>query len=210
MCHEATLFLASEGSFGPHPYIPFINSDMEALLFWDRESNQEIYVEAIGATNSDEITVQRKDDINFFLEKVGFPRQGLIVHPASAFSPIFKGIHSKDELLSALHTCFDASFDTVKISVDLRACHSPMRQKVIVEAGKKLIDRLKSLCPRCHRPGFSISRIIEGLPCNGCGIRTKIAKQIVWRCNVCQLESEQDRPDGKAFAEAAECQFCNP
>lgn len=69
LCREATLFLASEGSFGPHPYIPFINSDMEALLFWDRESNQEIYVEAIGAANSDKITVQKKDDINFFLER---------------------------------------------------------------------------------------------------------------------------------------------
>ena len=37
------LGLASEGSFGPHPSIPFLACDYEALLFMDRERNFIVY-----------------------------------------------------------------------------------------------------------------------------------------------------------------------
>ena len=46
-CPRAVLIVASEGSFAPHPFIPFIDSNMEALLFWDRIRNHEIYVDII-------------------------------------------------------------------------------------------------------------------------------------------------------------------
>lgn len=40
---EAQLILASEGSFGPHPLIGFMQTDLESLLLWDRETGREIY-----------------------------------------------------------------------------------------------------------------------------------------------------------------------
>ena len=53
---EARLALASEGSFGPHPLMPLMRSDHEALLFSDRESKLEIYVEEFSTeTNHTEI-----------------------------------------------------------------------------------------------------------------------------------------------------------
>jgi hypothetical protein len=143
-------------------------------------------------------------------ETLNIARLFKVLHPEGCFEPIFKGVHSRDELLEALDKCFDAGFDVVKISTDLRACHSPVRQKTIVAAGKNLLERLKSLCPVCLMSGFCIDRVIKGLVCADCRIPTQIAKKIVLRFSACKTESERDRPDGKRFAEAAECQFCNP
>ena len=52
----ARFFLASEGSFGPHPLIGFVSSDHEALLFIDTKLKTEIYVEEISTkTNFAEV-----------------------------------------------------------------------------------------------------------------------------------------------------------
>ena len=43
--------LASEGTFGPHPWIPFVQSNRETLLFVDLDREIEIFVDHVSTKN---------------------------------------------------------------------------------------------------------------------------------------------------------------
>lgn len=44
---DARFVIASEGSFGPHPFIGFVQCDHEVLLFFDRKNKIEIFADEI-------------------------------------------------------------------------------------------------------------------------------------------------------------------
>lgn len=209
---EARLFLASEGSFGPHPILGFIQTDLESLLLWDRETGCEIYAEYL-ATNP--IHAEKKlgpqDDFRTFLEEIKFPDHGVIVHPEGLFSPLFKGLHTESALQQALLDCFAASKTSrVILITDLRACHNANRRDAIFQAGKKLIEALQAQCPTCEYPGFTIVDTRSGLPCRDCGKPSGIAQSVVLACPRCKITEVRPRPDGQIEIDASECEFCNP
>lgn len=209
---EGRFLLASEGSFGPHPILGFIQTDLESLLLWDRKLNFEIYAEHL-ATNPvhGEQTLGPRDDFRAALKALSFPGHHVIAHPENSVTPIFKGLRSEQEVKQAVSDCFAASTaGRVVIANDLRACHNPTRRMAIQDVGKVLLEKLKSLCPSCVYPGYAITRGKPGLICSDCGETSQITKTVIFECVCCGFSEEKERPDGKKWIDPSECEFCNP
>jgi hypothetical protein len=206
------LFLASEGTFGPHPILGFFQTDLEALLFLDQKLEIEIYAEFLAAdVIHDEAVLGPRDDFRAFLAKIHFPSHGVIVRPEGLFNPIFKGLHEERSVAQAMLTSFmESKTGRVVLATDLRANHNPSRREAIKRAGENLLEKLLSLCPNCQIPGFAIARGIPGLKCSGCGEHSVIAKSVLLECVRCDFSEERPRPDGKTSIEPEECEHCNP
>ncbi|MBY0384699.1 hypothetical protein K2X05_06030 [bacterium] len=208
----ARFLLASEGSFGPHPFIAFMQSDHEALLFVDKKLKIEIYVEEISTqTNHAEIEFSPSDDLHAFLQHIRFPEHGIIVKPKGRSDIILKNFPTFQSVEQAINDGFRFSAESkVILSTDMRANFNPSRMKVIEKVGLKLIESLNSFCPKCKTPGFAISKGVPGLPCEECGLPSQISKNVVWSCVKCDYEEQKSRPDGLVAIPASNCEFCNP
>lgn len=209
---EARFILASEGSFGPHPFVGFIQSDYEVLLFCDKFSGVEVFAEELSAeTNHDQIEFGPHDDLKAFLDRVNFPSHAIIVRPIGNSPSVFKGLNTWHGVGQAIIDCFLVSSEPkVILSTDMRASFNPTRMLVIAQAGKKLLQRLTSFCPSCSTIGFGPVKGVPGLQCSGCGLSTQITKEVVHGCVTCRFEQVREREDGLKFADPAECDFCNP
>lgn len=209
---EARFLLASEGSFGPHPFIGFIPSDHEALLFVDTHLNTEVYAEEISTeTNLAEIEFRPQDDLHKFLKEIGFPEHGIIVKSNGLQNVVFKNLQSLHAVQQAIIDAFLSSNEPkIILATDMRAHFNPTRMKVIEKAGRKLIESLNSLCPKCGTPGFAIARVVAGLPCSECGIPSQISKDVIWSCVKCDHSEQKPRPDGVVTLPPTDCEFCNP
>ncbi len=217
---QARLALASEGSFGPHPLIGFMQSDHEALLLTDRKLGIEIYAEEISTdTNLAEIEFSPGDELQSllqnFLDQVRFPSHAVIVRPKGNEKwnekIVFKGLQNFHNVNQAIIDGFRVSpVAKVILSTDMRANFNPARMLVIEMAAKKLAEKLNSFCPSCQVPGFAIAKSVPGLPCEECGAPSAVAKEVVWECVKCAHHETRPRPDGKTVVNPGECQFCNP
>ncbi len=190
---EAQFILASEGSFGPHPLTGFMQTDLDSPLLWDRETGSEIYAEYLA---TDPIHAEKilgtRDDYRAFLKEITFPDHGLSVHPEGLLAPLFKGLHTVQDVEQAMLKCFIASATArVVLKTDLRACHNAARRDAIYNAGIKLIECLNSFCPACRDP-------------------SRIAKAVMLACPRSKTTEERPRPDGQRELEPSECEFCNP
>ncbi len=101
-----TLGFASEGSFGPHPSLPFLACNREIVLLVDHSNGLEI----VGETISTETNYAYQDatdlkDALAFAQKIGFPTHGLVVmsdvQPTQS-SHIFKGITDETQLIETV------------------------------------------------------------------------------------------------------------
>ncbi|MEI6110321.1 MAG: DUF6671 family protein, partial [Cyanobium sp. ELA712] len=78
----ASLGLASEGSFGPHPAIPFLPLAIEWMTFVDRRRALVIQERLDGpATNFSHTVIAAGADPASWLERIGFPSHAVIVRP---------------------------------------------------------------------------------------------------------------------------------
>lgn len=209
----SALGLANEGSFGPHPQIPFLLADTELLVFVDDErgfSVQEVFVSE--QTNAAQCCVTSVDEARDFLERVHFPSHGLIVRPnALQTGPILKGITALDRLSEVIEQCIADSPDGLaRIETDLRAHMNPMRRRVIRHLAARLGRRLACCCPRCETPGWGRIDGVRGLPCEWCGSATDLLSEEVYGCPLCPYQERRLRADGLRQAPAAHCPHCNP
>ena len=207
-----TLGIASEGSIGADPHIPWIQCDYELAILVDRERElviSESYKsnEIVAAT----ITARRDEDLTAFLEKADFPHHGLIVRTfAGEHSHSRKGIHDISSLRESMETLAELSpTQQVVIESDFRAMHSPSRQRNISVAASRLAARIAAQCPECTTPGWGRIDFLKGVECHECGEVNPdaIAAEILgcYRCD--------NKAPGKVirtFLEAAQCNFCNP
>lgn len=211
-CPEGRFFLASEGNFGPHPVIGLIPSDHEALLFVDRKHQIEIYAEELSAeTNHCELEISPGDNYHSFLSQIDFPKHGVIVKSKESQKAIFKNLKNESDVDQAIKQAFQlSSLSKIILSTDMRACFNPTRMRVIEKAGQNLIEKLISLCPNCHIPGYSIIDGIPGLTCEDCGLPSQISKAVLWTCNNCHHSEIKNRPDNLMKLPASHCENCNP
>jgi hypothetical protein len=206
--------LASEGSFGPHPYVPLVPRCTEVLFFIDQESDVEIY-ETITTprTNFQSQLCRAGDDVSHFLRSTGFPRHALVVAPEPAIfgtAPV-KGVTSLEELEQAIARAAPASPDgTARLTTDMRAHLNPTRMAVIRALGHRLAKRLATRCPACDSPGFGIRDIVRGLPCGWCGQPTELAVAESTRCAECNFSMRTRLQHIPKTADPAHCQYCNP
>jgi len=204
---EATglpLAIASEGSFGPHPVIPFLAIAREALAFLDAGRGLTIIEERVSErTNFAALELTPQADIPGFLTRAGFPRHGLILRSGGE---IVKGITDPAHLAELLAKAEGAS----RLETDMRAHMNPTRMAEIARLAHALARRLATPCPACHCPGFGRVRAERGLPCADCGAPTSLVRGEVQACGLCGHELRLPRKDGLSAAAPAACSLCNP
>jgi hypothetical protein len=197
------LAVASEGSFGPHPVIPFLAAGYELLVFVDPERGLEIVEEQVSErTNFALLEVTPGGEVDDFLARAGFPEHALVVR---AGDKLEKGITSRAHLDQLLH-----AGGLVQLETDMRAHLNPTRMAEIARLAERLARRIGTLCPACSTPGFGVTSAGRGLPCAECGAPTRLIATVVETCACCRHEQRKPRPDGRLFATPAECPECNP
>jgi hypothetical protein len=208
---NADLAIASEGSFGPHPSLFFVNADEEILVFIDKKNNLEIIVKELSTTtnfNASEIGSLRA--LKEFANKVGFPSHGLILRQSKDdFKNIYKGITTWVKLIDAYNYLINHS-DTIYVETDMRAMYNPTRRNVIQIATNKLIEKIKNNCPICKTPGFGITGVKEGLPCSACKAPTRSVLSHLYSCQKCNYEEFKVYPYDKTEEDPMYCDRCNP
>lgn len=205
------LGIASEGSFGAHPMIPFVGADEEILIFIDTENELEIIANEISTeTNFAGSEITSLKELKDFSDKVLFPSHAIILRNGKDnYSDIKKGIQDwpvlKQHFSFLLH-----KYGTAYAESDMRAMYNPTRMKVIQRAATKLISKIESVCPSCRTPGYSIEHAKKGLRCSQCNFPTKSTLAYLYQCKKCGFWEEQLYPHGKTFEDPRFCDICNP
>lgn len=207
----ADLGLASEGSFGMHPFVPFVSSNFEIVLLVDTKNDLEI----VGHHRTSSVQV-RGQEVRTPEEAVmaacswGFPTQGVIVRQSEKSN---KNIYKELTTVEAVRTVSKNLLSkwlvkSIFIETDMRAHRCPTRMDSIAQATSDLIKNCKSLCPKCNTPGFVITDVVKGLPCKACTLPTDLVKETIHSCKKCTYK--ENRPvEGKINAEPGECNWCN-
>lgn len=206
--------LASEGSFGPHPFLPYLPCDEEILYFIDRKRGFHLHLSQLSEqTNYNMTQVQSWEALLAFARTAQFPSHGLIIRPndRATQEPVFKGIQSKNELEAAYEVSrLYSEQGTIWVETDMRAKFNPTRMQVIGQLADRLADRLSCLCPSCHTPGWGKVDAEKGLPCRRCGYETELTKYEIDGCVLCTYRTIRGRPDGLTQADPGYCPVCNP
>jgi hypothetical protein len=203
--------MASEGAFGPDPFVGFVPWNSEVLIWVDQQLGLEVQGFAHGPAQSVQKTLHSLDELHSFVAHANFPSHFLNLRPEHAHTAAWqKGIHDGQALTHAFHLAQSQSAGGgVVVENDLRAFSNPTRQALIRQAMDDLIQKLRSACPQCAKPGFGLTKNQPGLPCRACARPTQLALAEVWQCPSCNFQ-EQRAVKRAESADPARCDFCNP
>jgi hypothetical protein len=210
---QVPIGLASEGSFGPHPQIPFLPIDSEIVLLIDRRSGLEIVGHHLTPrTNFSQVIVSATAAAAAFAKRIGFPAHGVIVIGTAGGQPVFerllwKNVETADDLVAAVGEAI-ARCGSAHVETDMRAHRNPTRMRAIKWATIGLIRQFRARCPRCLRPGFVVTERLPGLPCAACGYPTDVTRAEVLVCRGCAWRVEKRL--GATEADPGRCDRCNP
>lgn len=192
---EADFGLGSEGSFGPHPAMPWLAVDRELLVLSAREPGLELIAEVSSLeTNWASTTARTLETARAFAERIGFPSHALVVDGVV-------GVFDAQVFERAL-----ALRGEVTLSSDARAHCNPSRQRVITACAEQLAHAWAARCPSCGARGFVAREAVPGLPCRECGAPTRLPTRHLARCR-CGLVHEVPV---LAEADPGVCSRCNP
>lgn len=208
---QCDLAISSEGSFGNHPSFYFLPADDEIILLLDKKHNASFSSRELSIdTNFGAAEISTFDELIDFAKKSKFPTHGLILRKSkSSCENIIKGITDWTDLKESFFKLIKGS-SSLFVETDMRAMHNPSRMKVISKAAEKLIETLKSTCPSCHFPGFSVVKMKEGLPCELCQFPTRSIISHIYSCQKCLETKEILYPNQKMAEDPAFCDNCNP
>lgn len=208
----SSIGIASEGTVGPDPLVPFMHSNTEHLVLVDDE-NEIVISETYRSFDITvaSIAIGPDDDIAEFLEKADFPNHKLIVRSnGKGKERTIKGISSLAELEDAIELMANSSPNRlVVIESDLRAMSSPSRQKNIEQVAKLLALRLSRLCPKCQSPGWGVTGYEKGVDCSKCGLNNSEAKR-QQKLGCVKCDYSEPGVVIETNLDPALCNFCNP
>jgi hypothetical protein len=206
-----SLGLASEGAFGPDPFVGAFPWNLELLIFIDDERNLEVVGVAQGKANFHHLLAGDWAATETFARQAGFPEQHLVVRPEGENdSRIRKGIATWSALEAAFAWAFSQSANgRVFLETDARAHANPVRMDNIRLATQDLARKILSACPSCGTPGFWIVERVPGLPCRDCATRTQETLAEIHGCLKCEHRIAIEIA-GQQFADPARCDYCNP
>jgi hypothetical protein len=209
--NNCDLGIASEGSFGAHPSIFFASADDEFLIFIDKKNDLEIIARELSTeTNFNGAKIKSEKELIEFAERAKFPSHGLIIKASKTNTEgMLKGITDLETLTEAFNF-FSQKQGYAYAETDMRALYNPSRMAVIEKAAKNLVAKIKSTCPECKTPGFGVTDLKKGLPCDLCGIPTKSTLSLIYVCQKCQHLKEELYPNNKRAEDPMYCDFCNP
>ena len=196
--------IASEGAYGPHPYLPFTPLGQEVLLWHDAETGQDV-IERTRDTRPhyDHHEAATPEEAQPFLSRINFPETAVIVAPSATCPPFAKGIRDHETLAATLSRATGKSF----LQTDMRAHMNPRRMSVIASLATRLAQRLSVPCPQCHAPGWGLLATDPGLPCGECDTPTRLPAFDIHGCTACGTTDRRPRP---GTADPAHCPTCNP
>jgi hypothetical protein len=205
------LGIASEGSFGSHPSIFFASADDEFLIFIDTLNNIEVRARELStSTNFNGKQVQSQKELLEFADQIGFPSHGLILRKSKdENTDIYKGITDIENLKKSFEL-LRSKYHSVYAETDMRAMYNPTRMTVIEKATQKLVEKIKSTCPKCQMPGFGVTDAKKGLECSLCGSPTNSTLSYIYTCQHCQFTKEEMYPNNKTTEDPMYCDYCNP
>ncbi|MBP5995133.1 MAG: hypothetical protein KA736_05475 [Crocinitomicaceae bacterium] len=205
------LVIATEGSFGAHPDLPFCAAHDELILLMDFKNNVSFSARILTTeTNFQGKKIKSEEELIAFGESIDFPNQAIILrNEEQSMLYLKKGINDWDELLTAFRVCM-RRHDNVFVETDMRAMHNPLRMKHIEQLTLKLITQLKVLCPSCEMPCYGVTSVLPGLPCWICETPTSSVLKHVLTCAACQHQEEVHFPNGRQTEEPTFCPACNP
>jgi hypothetical protein len=211
---KVSIAIASEGSFGPHPFIPFLACDHEILYFIDRERGFALHQSLLSSkTNYQGKAFSDPKQLRTFCDRALFPSHALIVRPnkSNKKTIVFKDIKSPDVLEEAFLKCCCLSDDGMAfVETDMRASMNPTRMEVIKELADSFAKRLATPCPACYTPGWGIVDTQKGLECQMCGLATEMVKFDVFGCAKCPHNESKPRQNQGVAADPQYCSWCNP
>lgn len=207
---KCDLVVASEGSFGPHPSMPYLKADDELVMLLDLQQGLEIVGRELSLeTNFDQQMISTWEELKQFAEQVLFPSHALILKdPANELTGMIKGIRGWEQLKSAFDKIQSRS-GRIKVETDMRAMHNPTRMLIIEKATQDLVSRVTSICPQCESPGYGIVKTEPGLPCRWCNQPTQSVKALIYECKQCHFLESKPNPN-KEFEDPMYCDNCNP
>jgi hypothetical protein len=211
---HARVGLASEGSFGPHPGLPFLPLGLELVVLVDRETGFELTgSDATLETNFSHAAVTDVDGARAFAARCGFPGHGLIVQASVDGAPapllaLIKDVLDPQGLEAAVRQVLAKSGSAI-VETDMRAHRNPTRMRAIERATADLVRRYHSRCPACGTRGFDVTERVPGLPCASCGAPTREIHQEILGCRACGLRETRGLAVG-ATADPGRCDYCNP
>ena len=208
---ECDMAIASEGSFGPHPYMFFAHANEEILMFVDKKNDLEITVRELSLeTNFSGENITTEEQLKDFAEKTKFPSHGLIIRKSKdGNEDIIKGITDWDILADGFKQLL-AKYGVVYVETDMRAMYNPTRMSVIERTVQKLADKISLQCPECKTPGFGVTEVKQGLPCSLCGFKTRSVLSHLCTCKKCGYTAEEMYPHNKHTEDPMYCDICNP
>ena len=202
--------LASEGSFGSHPTVPFAVVD-EELVAWVDTTCDHVVIERAAAISTvpPAATVAAPDDVASLRVVSSFPDQAaIVVHEHDEGRHVVaKGITDLLALHLAVEEALGRPDGRVVVEPDLRSHLCPDRRTVIATAVERLAARIDSRCTECGARGPGPIRSRAGLPCALCGLPTTCTAADVIGCTRCGHEYERVR---NGAADPTHCDRCNP
>jgi len=209
----ADIGIASEGSFGVHPSMPFAPSNTEIVILIDRIHDLEIIGGYLSLhTHMHHTSVISAPEALAFAVDHDFPCHGLILRENERSTRgMQKEVTSLDALEQAVAKMLQESLrKNVFLETDMRAHRNPTRLLNIAKATEDLIQKMKRFCPVCETPGYDYDEIRKGLECSHCGLPTDNVYSHVYKCAKCSHSEERVFPYGKKHADPGQCQLCNP
>jgi hypothetical protein len=207
------LAVASEGSFGPDPSVPFIHSGLELVLLVDGKNGYEIRGHhRTPETNAGGKYVASVEEALQYARGLGFPEHGVIVRRTeNGQRGIYKNVQTEAALIAVVEDLLAGFFTRrVFLEADLRAHRNPTRLKAIEEATKDMIKNIASRCQQCQTPGFAAVDFERGLKCSSCGAPTDLPLNDIYRCAACGYTEKRIVTKYGEFADPRHCARCNP
>lgn len=203
--------VASEGSFGAHPQLPFAHAHEEILVFTDRKHDLEIVWRELSLkTNFSGKFVSSYQELEEFAEQALFPSHALILRKSPDETiHIFKGI-VRPQVLRTGYNYLSRIYRQVYVETDMRAMFNPMRMQAIQKVAGKLVEKICTCCTSCGAPGFGLTDVERGLPCSACHHPTRSIKSYIYRCEKCFHKEIKLYPDEKTTEDPMYCDNCNP
>ena len=203
--------IASEGSFGPHPAVPFGIANVELVVFIDNKLGLEIFgghIEVVSYAQN--TTAHTMDEVLKFARDINFPKHGIVIRRSDKnYGDMVKGIVNKEDLVK-IATGLLKKHKSIWLETDFRAHVNQSRMKNIELATINLIENIKRECPNCQSLGFHKISPKPGLPCEQCGRPTDIPLYDVYVCDKCSFTKDIIYPSQKESAYAGYCDYCNP
>ena len=145
--------LGSDGGFSVQSSVPFITENLEVLVLHDRELGVTV-TETVSSTRTNccQADVVAFDEIDYFLSRIGFPRQGVVIGSTELWTsgPIFRGLTRRSYVQRAFCELSNAyPGELIRIATDTRANMNPKRMAVIRAAASRLALRVASKGLKC-------------------------------------------------------------